>query len=494
MPVLDATSGRPARSTVPSTRLHPIYLLTETARTVRRAIPFLVVTLLGGAPWAVNAVLFGLIMAVAVAEWSVRRYSVAGGLFHLTGGLLNRTVRTVPLSRVTTVSANRSLTQRLVGTWSVRIGVPGDRRGALVTLPSLSTRRMSELRDALTLDFPMRGSPDGSGATADVPSAPVLLARLETRTLLIAAATTAMIPLLIVASLLGWLWFARFVPPVPRTFMETAVEPRGQTAVVALLVLIGLLAAVGWTLSRQYGFTAERDGGLLRAGGGFGVHRVGTMEVERVQAVRIVEGLWRGRLGYCSLQAEVAGMGRLNPLRRTIFPLLRTDRVASFVDAALPELHWRPAPLHRVTPALHRRYLTVPTAWGAGLAAAATTGLLLAGAGVLALVGVVFLPLGAVLGVARAREAAWYLDEDVLVLRWRRVLTRQTIVVRRGGIQLAQQQASIFNVRRRVSGIGIRFSSRGSAGVPYLPDDVVRHLIEAIHRGRCGPVAAYGGR
>lgn len=488
--------------TVPSTRLHPIYLLTETARTVRRAIPFLVVTVLGGAPWAVNAALFGLIMAVAIAEWSVRRYSVAGGLFHLTGGLLNRTVRTVPLSRVTSVAANRSVTQRLVGTWSVKIGVPGDRRGALVTLPSLSTRRMTELRNALTVDpadpVPAAG-PEGpagpirSDGTSG-PPAPVLLARLQTRTLIIAATTSALIPVLIVAALAGWLWFARFVPPVPRTFMETAVEPRGQTAVVALLVLVGLFAAVGWTLSRQYGFTAHRDGTLIRTGGGFLVHRMTTMEIERVQAVRIIEGLWRGRLGYCSLQAEVAGMGRVNPLRRTVFPLLRTDRVASFVDAALPELHWRPAPLHRVPPALHRRYLTVPTAWGAGLAAATTIALLLAGAGATALLGLLVLPLGVILGVARAREAAWYLDDDVLVLRWRRVLARQTVVVRRGGIQLARQQASIFNVRRRVSGIGIRFSSRGSAGVPYLPDDVVRHLIDAVHRSRPGPVPAYGGR
>lgn len=473
--------------TVPSTRLHPIYLLTETARTVRRAIPFLVVTVLGGAPWAVNAVLFGLIMAVAVAEWSVRRYAVTAGLFRLSGGLLHRTVRTVPLSRITAVTANRSLTQRLVGTWTLRIGVPGDRRGALVTLPSLSTRRMVELRQALT-DHRRPGPPTGEQPP---PVPPVTLSRLSTVDLLVAAATSALVPVLIAASVIGWVWFSRFVPPVPRTLMETAVEPRGQAAVLGALIAVGLLAAVGWTVSRQFRWTAVRDGPLLRTTAGLVTQRNGVLEVDRVHAVRIVEGLWRGHLGYCALQAEVAGMGRVSPLRRTVVPLLRTERIATFLPAAIPELGWRPAPLHPVPRELRRRYLTVPTAWGAGFGAAATGGLLLAGLGPAAAIGGVFFPLGAFLGWVRARDAGWRIDDEVVVLRSRRVLSRQTVIARRGGLQSAHQQASPFNVRRGVSGVTVRFSSRRSATVAYLPDAVVADLLAAIHPG--GPSSPAAG-
>lgn len=492
------TTSTPAAAPVPSSRLHPIYLLTETARTVRRAIPFLVVTVLGGAPWAVNAVLFVLIMAVAVAEWSIRRYSVTGGLFRLSGGLLHRTERTIPLSRITSVVAGRSVTQRLVGTWSLRIGVPGDRRGALVTLPSLSTGRMTELRDALSGprspgpsptsdpgDPNAAAEPDGTDPDSRDPAGatgpPVLLARLSVRALLISAATSALIPLLIAAALVGWARFSRFVPRIPRTFMQTAVEPRGQDAVTVLLVVIGLVAALGWTVVRQYGFTLHRDGPLLRTAGGLLLHRTAAVESGRIHAVRIVEGLWRGLLGYCALQVEVAGMGRVDPVRRSVFPLLRTDAVASLVDAAVPQLGWRPAPLHRVPRSLHRRYLTVPVAWAAGLAIAGTGVLWLAGAGAAAFGAFVLVPVGAGVGLARAREAAWYLDGDVLVLRSRRVLTRQTVVARRGGIELARQHASVFNARRGVAGITVRFSSGRSATVPYLPVDVVRELLQAVH-------------
>ena len=53
---------------VPDTRLHPIYLVTETANALRQAIPFLVVTILGGAPWQVNVAIFALVMMIAVTR------------------------------------------------------------------------------------------------------------------------------------------------------------------------------------------------------------------------------------------------------------------------------------------------------------------------------------------------------------------------------------------------------------------------------------------
>jgi hypothetical protein len=56
---------------VADTRLHPIYLIIGTAKTLRQAIPFLLVTIFGGTPWWVYVVLFALVMAIAIAEWHV---------------------------------------------------------------------------------------------------------------------------------------------------------------------------------------------------------------------------------------------------------------------------------------------------------------------------------------------------------------------------------------------------------------------------------------
>src|SRR4051795_8696131 len=114
-------SEPPLGVVVPETRLHPIYLIIGTAKTLRQAIPFLVVTIFGGAPWWVNVALFALVMVIAIAEWHVRKYSVVGGVLLLRSGLINRSVRVVPVTRMTAVAVSQSLTQRLVGVWELNV-------------------------------------------------------------------------------------------------------------------------------------------------------------------------------------------------------------------------------------------------------------------------------------------------------------------------------------------------------------------------------------
>jgi putative membrane protein len=105
---------------VPDTRLHPIYLILGTAKTLRQAIPLLVV-------------LFVLAMAVAIAQWCVKKYSVVGGVLLLRTGLLDRSVRVVPVTRITALTAFQSLAQRLIGVWELNVQSPGDRNGTALT-------------------------------------------------------------------------------------------------------------------------------------------------------------------------------------------------------------------------------------------------------------------------------------------------------------------------------------------------------------------------
>ena len=85
-------SEPPLGVAIPDTHLHPIYLIFGTARTLRQAIPFLVVTIFGGVPWWVNVVLFALAMGVAVAQWHVKKYSVVGGALLVRSGVIDQSV------------------------------------------------------------------------------------------------------------------------------------------------------------------------------------------------------------------------------------------------------------------------------------------------------------------------------------------------------------------------------------------------------------------
>jgi putative membrane protein len=483
---------------VPRSRLHPIYLLITTANTVRQAIPYLVLTFLGGAPAWVTLALFGLIMIVAVAQWFMRKYSVAGGILQVESGIVNRTVRFVPVTRITALTAYRSFIQRLVGVWGLKIQSPGDRHGSLISLGSLSTRRVDELVAALE-GAALDGETDGHATPASAPTSrrrilqqrfsrgtlqsraadkePEVIAALNTRGMLIAAVTNNTIPLIAAAALVIWIRFSDFLPARTKDFVQETIVPLGSIATLVIIAVAAVVAGVVLAALRLYKFTLIRDGDTLRTVRGLLSKQSGSFPVERIQAVRIVEGAVQAPLGLCKVQVEVAGIGRTNTNNRTIFPLLRTANAAALVRRALPELEWPSGPLHPVPRALHRRYLTVPLWWGLGF-----TVVLLFLPDWWALLAVLPVPVAIVVGVLSGREAAWRLGARSLSLRWRRVLARNTVVARRFTVQSLEWSSSPWKARAGIAGFRIRFSSGRSARVRYLPAGIADVLLRAVGR------------
>ena len=479
---------------VPETRLHPIYLVIGTAKTLRQAIPFLVVTIFGGAPWWVYVVLFAVVMVIAIAQWYVRKYSVVGGVLLVRSGLVDRLVRVVPITRITALAVSQSLTQRLVGVWGLDVQSPGDRHGSAVTLACLSGRRLDELRAALEsgdrATVPADPEPGGGPSTiqryrawrrTSVASAPAhgqqVIAVLTTAEMLIATVTNSSIALLLVAALVVWFRFSEYVPIRASEFMNEVVVPQGIIVVVITLVVLAIAAGLVLGALRLYRFTLVRDGDVLRSSRGLLGKQAATIPIKRVQAVRIVEGFWRMLLGYCSLQVEVAGIGRANVNQRMLFPLVRMDRAESLIRRALPELPWPSRPLLVLPARVHRRYLTLPLEYAGGF-----TLLLLFLPGWWKLAATLPVPLGLVLGVARAREARWRVDDQSVVLRWRRLLNRNTVIAHRAGVQLAELSSSPWKAKAGVAGFKMRFSSGRGAGIRYMVDSDALLLLHTVGR------------
>jgi hypothetical protein len=82
-----------------------------------------VVTIFGGAPWWVYVALFALVMVIAIARWHVKKYSVVGGLLLVRSGLVNRSIRVVPIASTSTPTA---IGQCPAGghTWMIADAVP----------------------------------------------------------------------------------------------------------------------------------------------------------------------------------------------------------------------------------------------------------------------------------------------------------------------------------------------------------------------------------
>ena len=488
---------------IPDTRLHPAYLVIETAKTLRSAIPFLVVTILGGAPWWVNTILFALIMVIAVAQWHVKKYSVIAGVLRLRSGLINRSVRVVPITRITALAASQSLTQRLVGVWKLAVQSPGDRNGAALVLGCLSGSRLDQLRDALeSAHLPeqaQKAAPEPTREresdrlpttiqrylawrrTSSVRHAPDVIAVLGTSEMLIAAVTNNVVPLIFAGALVVWFRFSQFVPSRAADFMNETVVPQGIVAVLVALIVVAVVGGVVFGALRLNQFTLIRDGDVLRNSRGLLGKQSATIPIKRIQAVRIVEGIWRLPFGYCSLQVEVAGIGPANTNQRMLFPLVRTERAESMIRRALPELPWPSEPLLRLPTRVYRRYLTLPLEYGTGF-----TLLFLLLPGWWRLLALLPLPLAFALAYSRPREARWRVDENSVVLRWRRLLTRNTVIAHRGGVQSTEWSSSPWKAKAHVAGFKMKFSSGRIAKIRYMVDDDALLLCHAV--GRPAPV------
>lgn len=480
---------------VPDTRLHPIYLVTETANTVRQAIPFLVVTILGGAPWQVNVALFVLIMMVATAQWYVRKYSVIGGVLRVRSGLVNRTMRIVPITRITALEAHRSLTQRLIGVWGLKVQSPGDGAGSVVSLASLSGRRLDELRVALESGRSHHPAPEHPSDrstirrylawrhTESIKDGPDVIAVLTTPDMLLATITNNTIPLMFAGAMVIWFRFSQFVPERAADVMKTTVEPRGVLAVIVALVVVAIVGGVLFGALRLNQFTLIRDGEVIRNTRGLLGKQASTIPVKRIQAVRIVEGFTRTLFGYCSLQVEVAGFGRANTNQRMLFPFVKTDRASALLRRALPELALPQQELLPIPRRVHRKYLVVPLNYAYGF-----TLLLLLLPGWWALLAILPIPLAVLLGWCRAREARWQIDEETVTLRWRRVLARNTIIAHRSGVQNTEWLSSPWKAKAHVAGFKMRFSSGRGAKIHYMVDRDALLLLHAV--GRPDPAVA----
>jgi putative membrane protein len=479
---------------VPDTRLHPVYLIIETAKTLRSAIPFLVVTILGGAPWWVNGILFALIMVIAIAQWHVKKYSVISGVLRLRSGLVNRSIRVVPITRITALAASQSLTQRLVGVWRLQVQSPGDRNGSAIILGCLAGHRLDQLRGALESGHrttaPTDRNPERGNSTIErylawrhtsVPSAkhggPDVIAVLSTTEMLVAAVTNHWIPLFFAAALVVWFRFSQYVPSNAQDFMNENVEPHGIVAVLITLVVVAIVAGVVLSALRLNNFTLIRDGDVLRNSRGLLGKQSGTIPIKRIQAVRIVEGFSRSLIGYCTLQVEVAGIGRANTNQRMLFPLVRTHRAEALIRRAVPELQWPSQPLLPIPARVHRTYLTLPLEYGAGF-----TLLLLLLPDWWRLLALLPLPLGYALAVARAREARWRVDQNTVVLRWRRLLSRNTVVAHRSGVQRTEWSSSPWKAKKNVAGFKMKFSSGRIAKIRYMVDTDALLLVHAVGR------------
>ncbi|MCA1716426.1 MAG: PH domain-containing protein, partial [Actinobacteria bacterium] len=264
--------------------------------------------------------------------------------------------------------------------------------------------------------------------------------------------------------------------------LSEAFLPRTVSAFLFLLLAVALfswmLAILGTVLTHA-GFTLSRspDGKYLHIKRGLLERHESTVPLARIQAIRVVEGVLRQPFGLAALRVESAGFGAERGVSTILFPLLPRGEVGKFLRVAVPEFA---APLDHLEPLpgrARRRYAfrsALPV-----LVLAAPYAVLFFSWGLAGL----FLALPAALyGLLRYQAAGHRLDDDRLVLRFRR-LARTTVVASRGRLQSRGYSVSPFQRRVGLATLKVEVASGSGGAAFWLADvdaEVAEGLVEAL--------------
>ncbi len=146
--------------------------------------------------------------------------------------------------------------------------------------------------------------------------------------------------------------------------------------VVALLVIAAL--SVLSTALTFYGLRVTRDERRLRVRRGLLTERTGTLPLDRVHALRIVESPLRQLLGFVAIEAEVAGWAREDDTVKTIVPFVHRRELPRLLPTLIPGYAWPEVALERAPGRALRRYVVraaaAPAVVAAALAAAPLVG------------------------------------------------------------------------------------------------------------------------
>ncbi len=467
-----------------SERLHPAAFLVATLSGLRETLLPAVVVFVASGRGLDRAAMIGLLAVVAsgalgYVRWSRTTYWIEDDALHLRSGVLSPDQKTVPIARISAIDEVQGPVQRLFGVVALHVQTAGGGAAAEIVLTAVERGRADTLRAAL-------------GRRAAPPEAGGPTWRLGVGGLLVASVTGPQIgvaaPVVaggagIVSQSLGDPDAERLLERLPDAAGGWIALTGGALVALAALAFLGALVAFG-------GFTVAREPRRLRLRRGIVQRRAATIGIERVHAVRIVEGALRRPLGLCAVRLEVAGYAREAAAAQTLVPLCRRRDVAAVLARLLPELPAPTAEPERPPSRSTRRYLLPPAVAG-GLAGAAVWAVLAsavdAGWGWLAALAGGGLVLGAALGGVRRRAAGWWLDGPVVAIRRHGVLARATTIATVARLQHTELRRSLLQRRARLATLGFAVASGHRVAVAHVELDAAEHLLGALRPGPAPP-------
>ena len=385
-----------------------------------------------GELWASLAPVVGIavLVVLAILQYFTYRYTIGRDGLTVREGLVHRSRREIPFSRIHNVGVKQSLLHRLFGVAEVTLESAGG------TKPEAQMRVLG-LREALALEDLVRHQAHGTGPGPGL-SAPDTMPR-EDGTPLLSLSTAEVVRLglisnrgmIVVAAGFGAAWQILPDSMIEQIVRQGAKQAYGYaeglhlgwlTGAAGGIALIGIalalvrLLSVALALSQFHGFRLTEEPRRLRVERGLFARLRTSVARKRIQAWTLHEGVLHRLFGRRSLRIDTAvadAPGQDTRTLKDIAPIAPPDACDALIGHLLPHAHW-PREDWRAADASARWRLWLPSlAWLLPATALAAWQL-----GAWAwLPGLAWMLIAAYAAHRQALHMGWSLDEHLVAVR-----------------------------------------------------------------------------
>lgn len=457
-------------------RQHPVAALAKSWNLVKDNLIniFIVLFVAGGS--STNMLIlttvagFFVLLGWGALTWYRFQYKVENGTLIIESGVISRRSLTLARKRIQVIDVSAGPIQRLFGLVSVEIRTAG-RQSSRNKIEAVTKEEAKRLRESL-----QNGAKESAETAEDEEVTKERTIAITNIDLVKAAVTSGSFG--VVLSILGSI-YSQLDQLITEERLERWLQsvelPGTQTYIYGLIVVVllaWLLAFLGTlVLYGGYSLTITDDHVVIRRG--LFEHKQITIPFDRIQGIRIVEGVLRQPFGWASLLIESAGFGDSRGKSTVLFPLISRKKISAFLDEVVPEYNVREQATTLPGRSL-RRYLfrsVVPVLVLTGLGYWLTP--------VLIHLAWLIIP-AAFWAWLRYRDAAVAVSDTFIIVR-SRTLARTTALVPRGRIQDVQLRQTIMQKRQQLISADISIAS-GKDGAQFGVSDLDASMADPLLR------------
>lgn len=453
-------------------RLHPVAMLLAFLGSLKEvALPLIIFVFIGrggeGYSWwhfAIMGAFLVFTLGSGIFSWWFYTYQIKNNELQIHQGFIFRKKRFIPRERIQSIDTSQGVIQRFFGLVKVQIETAGGGGEPEVVMSALSREDAEQLKIELYKN--RRSESEGEEKEVHVDQL-ALEYNLTKKELIIAASTSGGIGV-----------FLSFIAAIgsqvdnilPEEFYMTVTE-RVMDATLSL-ILIGsiLILLLSWAFSvigtvlKYGGFVLSRTEDDVIIKRGILERRQLTIPVQRIQALRVVEGLLRQPFGYASLYVESGGGGGKDEQFSTVlYPLMKRKKIEAFLNELIPEI-----PVHEERSSLpvkaRNRYMfrfLLPVIIPVVLISYFVP---------FGFVSIILIPLSCFFGYFHYKDAGWSIKEKTALLQFRHI-GRVRLYVPRKRIQAMELHSTPFQKRKSLTTVQVSILS-SLAGKQFRVRDV----------------------